>query len=320
MTSKFKQDCFQFNPHMNYLKIPSILKQAIASLLTIAECLSADVFSIIPQTTPETNTIHSHWLQTYNDEMREQLKSKFTDREFRLKLTIIMNAVIALLQSMDSLDKICLIYIEAHFIEKFFKDNFLNPKYHSLFVNISFICSLYVWENLRDQSFTENYTNADREYFDSDGISNNHNLSQIIISCQCINEIFRNKAIANELHNQLETYQTNFDMLLNVVFELTNRFLINNIFQSKYNVNRILGECLRQTSDASRSKQLELTFAKVMFLAKFMEHSRLEQIARNDSKGSLTDQSIINYATSNTFNLVGLKVKAVKINTNDINL
>lgn len=302
MTTKFKQDCFQHNPHMNYLKITPLLKQAIATLNADIESFCKDTFSIVHAKELENLDVQCHFEQMYDAEARKQFRLLFVEKDFQTKLINIANTIATLLTSLDSLEKTCLIYVEAHFVEKFLKENLLNPKHYNSLIKISFICSLYIWESLMNRS-TANIDDI-KVNGHANGNKIDFNLSQIIDLIQSINVVYKNKSIGAELHSQFEIYQMNFELLLNVVFELTIQFLVNNVFQLKYDPNKIPEQCLGQFKD----HKLAPAFSKVIFLSKFIECICPNYIGRIEKSDGVTYEPIETYLTSKTFNLIGLKV------------
>lgn len=104
MVKRFKQDCFQHNPHMNYLKIPMVMRMAIDTLLSYVESFG------LP-----------------------------TDDEPMVNIEHIAVGLTAMLRGIERTETECLMYVEAQFVEKFIEKNFLRPTdYEKL---VQFVCA-----------------------------------------------------------------------------------------------------------------------------------------------------------------------------------
>lgn len=425
--TKFKQDCLQYTPHMNYLKIPAMLKQALITLTNdvdvicsmalnpsmLASSRSSSMSSALATeatTTTATATISTSSSSEYNIFTEETFGTKLissatglhsvdvdaikgkssrpvhsdddeadgdsdgdadadadadiVDVDFDNDSTVnangnpavnhfpvtqllskcnlsksfnnTMQSVIALMECVDALENVCLIYIEAQFIEKFFKENLLKPSHNELFIKFSHLCLLYVNEclirhqnangsaqstatsgnrnnnNRNDHCAVDTNVNAvdnddnndddaaaggrggacgddgggsgaDVGRNDGDAINVNdiseestsaagaaapataiktdektttttttapsstnrtneliavHNienvLDEMVNGLKCIDAVLKQQSISAEI-NQLEKYNRNIELQLNVVFEATNTFLANKIFRNKLN-------------------------------------------------------------------------------------
>lgn len=120
MENTFKQDCMQFNPHLNYLKIPLLLKQSMLSLMehiqTLCNCIPIDFH--------DTHAVHK----------------VIADKENYMSIA---KALIRFLERIDQLEHTCLAFIELKLIEKYFKQNILKEEMFAAFINVGTICMLY---------------------------------------------------------------------------------------------------------------------------------------------------------------------------------
>lgn len=117
MIKRFKQDCFQHNPHMNYLKIPLVLRVAIDTLVN------------------EIETICS--------------QSPKVAVAFDL-LVSIADALTALLGCTERAENECLVYVEAPFVEKFIGRHLLRQTDYTTFVRLACVCLNRANEIMRD--------------------------------------------------------------------------------------------------------------------------------------------------------------------------
>ncbi|KAJ6637731.1 Huntingtin [Pseudolycoriella hygida] len=129
MQSTFKQDCMQYNPHLNYLKIPLLLKHSMLALLE------------------HVQTMCSLFSNDFNK--KDAMQKLMADTENYRSL---LNATIAFLSHVDELEHTCLAFIELKSIEKFFKQNILKEEMFETFVKFATICTLYVDHVLEHES------------------------------------------------------------------------------------------------------------------------------------------------------------------------
>lgn len=204
MVIKFKQDCLQHNPHMNYLKIPLILKQALMMLIADIEWLYATAYPLMsspgdnvkmPATTigddcsvvssaapvptqmgcntensgdlacDKNNATVSHDAITAativtssaagqqntdssSNKRCIQLTHLFANGNFSKRLKCTMQTIVALMHCIEQLEHVCLIHIEAQFIEKFIKENVLKPTHNELFIRFSCLCATFVQQRI----------------------------------------------------------------------------------------------------------------------------------------------------------------------------
>lgn len=130
MENTFKHDCMQFNPHLNYLKIPPLLKHSMSSLLEHIQSLCT-LISIDDKDTVQQLKEHN-----------ENYKS-------------IVRALISFLENVDKLEQTCLTFIELKLIEKYFKQNLLKEEMFEAFVYLGTICLLYAADLLQQPNATK---------------------------------------------------------------------------------------------------------------------------------------------------------------------
>ncbi|KAG4067967.1 hypothetical protein HA402_010653 [Bradysia odoriphaga] len=120
MANTFKHDCMQFNPHLNYLKIPLLLKH---SMICLMEHIQALCNSISP-------------------DFRDTNVDRLIDDEGNYQS--IAKALISFLEHIDMLEHTCLAFIELKLIEKYFKQNILKEEMFEVLLIFGTICMLYV--------------------------------------------------------------------------------------------------------------------------------------------------------------------------------
>jgi hypothetical protein len=120
MIHNFKSDCVQYNPHLNYLKIPTLLKITIIILIEhmkkIVQCLQVEHVD-------------------EDNELFDDVNKKNFEH--------IRNAVDYYMQSLHNLEHICLMYVEAVHVEKYMKENFWKSNYDLTFLKFNTLCIQY---------------------------------------------------------------------------------------------------------------------------------------------------------------------------------
>lgn len=123
MIKRFKQDCFQHNPHMNYLKIPLVLRLAIDTLIKHIELVSSRV--------------------TNND----------------VDVDDAAVALTTMLKCIEQTEYECLVYVEAQFVEKFIGKHLLRHTDFDVFVRFVCVCLTRIKKISENQSNDLNRTN-----------------------------------------------------------------------------------------------------------------------------------------------------------------
>lgn len=108
MMENFKIDCVQYNSHINYLKIPIILKVSINVLIKKLQLFIQSVENC-------------DGFLFYNDNFNKKFKN-------------LTKSVIEMFKSFELLVENCLIFVEMKFIEKFIKDNLLKMNNYDVFI------------------------------------------------------------------------------------------------------------------------------------------------------------------------------------------
>lgn len=161
MIKRFKQDCFQHNPHMNYLKVPLVLRLAIDALVDDIE------------------SICSH---DDDDDVDEQIE-------------ITANALTKMLCCIERTECECLVYVGAQFVEQFIEKQFLRHK--DFDVIIRFVCECLA----RVQRIMENRSNDMNGVDGLQGLCEGINavLRQRHIVAEINNNLAKHEALTNAL-------------------------------------------------------------------------------------------------------------------------
>lgn len=214
MTNSFRIDCAQFNPHLNYLKMQPLLR---VSLVTVCQTLEYLV------SRPECS------------QTGEMIKLFATNTKYCKYFKDCMAAVIQLLSDVEHLETTCLAYVDAPLVEKYFKENLLKPDNYELFINFATACMQYA-----DYMMTEN-TNASNATNDHDDNGNSviHSVTSDVDICfNCADAIFKQRYLWNEL-NDADKFQSNVELILNVVYNTTRTLVANTNFINKYDNENI---------------------------------------------------------------------------------
>lgn len=269
MINAFKNDCIQYHPHLNYLKMQPLLKISLNILYVNLEKLFVN-----DATTTSTKSLSSSVTTNFNYHPLTQLFT--TDCDFIENFKYIRNAIIILMENIDNIENICLIYIESKFIDKFIKDNLLKQKYNELFIAFSTLCTMYVDHLL----MVQNHDNT----HDGHNNDNDINFIEIDTSLKCIDSILTQKFIWIEL-NQSDKYINNIQIHLKFIYNILNNVLLTNTnFQNKYknpmlsiNNDNTTKKATTSTSASTSSNTLHLDqhiielYRKAIFIAKFVE-------------------------------------------------
>lgn len=127
MIAKFKHDCFQHNPHMNYLKLSPVLKQTINVMSTKLD----DILAKSNRDGAECGAA------TLNREMIET-----------------MTAICNLLRWIMQLQHECMIYVEVSCVNKFINENFFAKLNVQLLVEFSFVLLSFIDDIHSNDSYT----------------------------------------------------------------------------------------------------------------------------------------------------------------------
>lgn len=164
MTTQFKQDCFQHNAHMNYLKVSNVLKQSMNMLCSKLE----DIYFKLYENNENPNTYESHKTSSITPDIRIDLKK-------------VMPCVQIFLKEIMSLEMECLIYVEATAIRKFIDEHFFRMISFERLTQFAFVCLNFL------------------EHFDETPES-----SLMFTASDCLLQILRTQASFNETDNQFD--------------------------------------------------------------------------------------------------------------------
>lgn len=163
------------------------------------------------------------------------------------ELKAVMASMSVFLRCIAMLQKQCMIYIEVSFINKFFVEHFFKAINFQRLVQFAFVCLHFIE---RTHSMT-----------------NNTNMDDVTIAGATLSQIIRAQSIFDESANFFATDEsyTFFHKIVVVLYDVVHTNLSSKSFLEKYQLNKILNE--------SNQMDSELSYAKAIFLAVFVEHS-----------------------------------------------
>lgn len=232
MLIQFKQDCFQHNAHINYLKVSNVLKQSMNMLNSKMD----DIYIKLYQNDKNVQcSFESH-------------KILLPDSiETDLKLCVVSTQ--AFLKRVMNLYSECLIFVEAEAFKKFTNDNFFRTPTFEQLTHFAFICL----------NFVEQFGYDDRiEY------------SDLYSVCDCLFRIQTVLLWFNEHNNHFTSHESSsfFDGLLNGCYSMVDRHLASKLFIQNNNLNKIMEKLKRSSDTTNHSTQ---QYAKAVYLAKFID-------------------------------------------------
>lgn len=230
MSRSFKNDCMQYHPHINYLKFQPLLKITLFAL--------------------ETNLNTLLEIPSINQYNISQLTQLFSEYNFIKLLKNSMDAVISLMEHMDIVENVCLIYIETKFIEKIFKENLIKMTSYELYIKFSTLCLVFAQFLLQNEKW---------------------NSIEFQLCIQCANVILKQKYLWMEL-NQPEKYTTNLELIFNVVYAITHKLMADTNFVHKYENQNLFKSIDLNNASVQSYKQ-------AVFFAKFIEISTDDNVA-----------------------------------------
>lgn len=243
MTASFKNDCMQYNPHINYLKVQPLLKITLIVLEKNLDTLLLNIPSI-------------------NQYYISQLTQLFFDYNFIKLLKNSMDSVIMLMKSINIIENVCLIYIEAKFIEKFIKENLLKITSYELYIKFATLCLVF------GQFLLQN---------------DNVNTNLFSISIKCANEILKQKYLWIEL-NHMDKYATHLEIIFNAIYAITNKLMVNKNFHHIYDIENVF-----KIKSIDGNVNNIHTYKQAIFIGKFIE------ISMGDGNAAVT---LINFGNS----------------------
>lgn len=200
IVNNFKTDCVQYNSHINYLKIPIILKITLYTLYKYVEEF-VNRFA-------ETVCVDEFFMTDY----------------FLLNFEVIKKSVVNLLASLDWLEENCLIFIEAKLIEKYIKENFMRPIFHELLLQFMTICFYYVQKNSAGVATTTKTPTT----------PTSKNQSKLHNTLVCIDAILKQKFIWTELNMNDEKYEDQLILAVNTIYDYLRNILRTTNFWRKF--------------------------------------------------------------------------------------
>lgn len=135
MKIQFKHDCFQYNAHMNYLKVPNILKQCV-NLLTC-----------------QLDKIYLFLNEYLNDSSKFVIQDKLICDNSVKDLLKFTSCLGEFLKELMTLEEECLIYAEASAVYKFFNEHIFNMISFERLIDFGSVCAKFI-EQLISQNST----------------------------------------------------------------------------------------------------------------------------------------------------------------------
>lgn len=207
MIRRFKHDCFQHNPHMNYMRIPPILKSTISSLFRDVGAAGS------------------------------QFDRTLTSASI---LTCLLNWI-------ERLELAALIYIDAQFVEKFIAMNFLRTENCETIIQFAIGCMRIMQERLSKT-----------------------NRNEILILCKFIATALRMRQIESSIQENIDKYVELEDLLVAVTYDSIKTFIATEHYLNSFQLNQIID---KQCRSKREDDDLELKYAKAIFIAKFVEEN-----------------------------------------------
>lgn len=165
MIIKFKHDCFQHNPHMNYLKLSPILKQLINLL-----CNKVD------------NACNKSIQATLDGNEQQQQHLSTTTTRNHCELKEITLAMRKLLKCILNLQLECMVYVDVGSVNKFLNEQIFQRLNFERLTQFAVACLDFV-------EYSHLHLNIDN----------------LTIACDCLTQIIRINFIFNESNNYFNT-------------------------------------------------------------------------------------------------------------------
>ncbi|XP_062536055.1 huntingtin [Armigeres subalbatus] len=217
MSHMFRIDCVQFNPHLNYLKVHPMLKVGLIVLMRKLDEINA---------TPE-------------DALDEKA------------VLHCVKAAICFLENVICLEHLCLIYVEARFIDRFIKDHILKSNFYESLLLLALNCAKFIRTN-RQTSKTNDATS-------------------IQLHLKCIHLILQQKCLWSEL-NQNDKYLEVQDLLIRMVFELVTGHLQGTHFLQCYQAPELFNDLI-----ANHYEQVEVCLQALLVAQYISERDYIEE-------------------------------------------
>ncbi|XP_055610862.1 huntingtin isoform X2 [Uranotaenia lowii] len=209
MCLSFRKDCVQFNPHLNYLKVHPMLKVALIVLMR----------------------------------KLDEINSTDEDRWDREILMYCVKSAICFLENLSKLEHLCLIYVEARFIEKFVKDNILKSQFYESLLMLACNCNKLVRSSIRKSMLQDS---TDLELY-----------------LKCTDLILQQRQLWNEL-NQNDKYHNDRDFYVQTVFEVLKVHLRGSLFLDRYRTPEVFATLMED-----RYEEVEI-YLQTVFIAHYI--------------------------------------------------
>jgi hypothetical protein len=248
MIHNFQSDCVQHNPHLNYLKIPALLKTTIVVLI---EHMKGIVHA-------------NNDKDTVDDDMNRQANAKdfdvlvVDDDDDDVHVEYIRNAVECYLNNLQLLEHVCLVHVEAVHVEKFMRENFWKSHSFELFWQFNTVCmrKAHGWALRQPLTIAKVY-----EYL------------------KCCDSILKDKYLWNAF-KPVDAYVSEKARYINVIFTLSTMLLRNTGFWHGYS-----NPCnMRSRSNEAEATQVK-TNLSVVFVANYLEN--IDNIPAEEKTGNL---------------------------------
>lgn len=227
MLHTFRVDCIQFNPHLNYLKVHPMLKVGLIVLMKRLD---------------ETNS------------------SPESELDERTVLHCV-KSTICFLENVVRLEHLCLMYVEARFIDRFIKDQILKSNFYETLLVFARNCAKILESKLKASKFNDITT-----------------LEQYL---KCIDLILRQKCLWTEL-NQNDKYLTEQSLIIRLIFEIVTEHLRETHFLTRYQSPEIFAELI-----ANRYDQVEV-YLQTILIAQYI--SERDTINGTDDSPNCSEQ------------------------------
>ncbi|XP_055624615.1 huntingtin [Toxorhynchites rutilus septentrionalis] len=211
MLHTFRVDCIQFNPHLNYLKVHPMLKVGLIVLMRkldeIVTCSESD----------EKMVLHC------------------------------LKATICFLENLNRMEHICLMYVEARFLDRFVKDHILKSNFFETLLLFARKCAQLLMAKIQ-----------------SDGLRDTTSLELYLRS---IDLTLRQKYLWTEL-NQNDKFRDDQTFYLCVVVDILKLHLRGTTFLRRYRPPEVFAEHIKTKYDQAEP------FLQAIFIAEYVSETR----------------------------------------------
>ncbi|XP_062702131.1 huntingtin [Aedes albopictus] len=235
MSHVFRADCVHFNPHLNYLKVHPMLKVGLIVLMRKLDEINATA----EDTFDEKTVLHC------------------------------VKATICFLENVIRLEHLCLIYVEARFIDRFLKDHILKSNFYETLLLFARKCAKSIRSKLK--------------------ASKTCDITTITLHLQCIDFILQQKCLWTEL-NQNDKYLEIQDLLIRLTFEIVTEHLRDSLFLQRYHPPEVFNDLI-----ANRYEQVEICLQALLVAQYIAEQESIEEavyLEQHSKRLMVTVQSV----------------------------